>query len=611
MDVEEYEAALAGRLDYAEPRTSFSPCWSRVGASFDGSPGVAELVLFYNRRPTTLGKRFIATEPIAPGALLRECRPSLVTASSGAGGTGFVERVTFPETDLLHYWARGARGVRVRVEGPEGFPRRVRLDEGVVTVTGEFPRSDGRDPDPTFPVVCAVAFSGAGPEGLAAGSLQAPLAEGAEVEVEGPVEIALACEGETTLACAFGVGRDDPGEAAARARRAVRLSPEAAHALCRGWLAEAVAGVEAGRYAPRYLPLAAHCVHTLLSNTVVPHGNFTSHAFFPNRAHYCSHYLWDSCFVSLAVGRFLPDLAAGALRILADNQGPDGKVPQFVCATWVRPGESQPPLLGWAARRLGEGAVDRSLALSLYRAMSDCDAWWMTARDPDGDGLAEWNAPIESGWDDTPRGDAGAFEAVDLNCYLREQRLALAELAERLGRPAEAGRWRERAKELEEAILTRLYDRETGLFFDRRGDTGEFIRVKTPACFMPLAFGLRVDERVARRMIEEHLLDEEEFFGPYPFPCVAYDEPSYDPGRWWRGPVWVNIAYLMTEALGRWGYQEERLLAMRRLVGMVADGVTPWENYNSRTGEGQGTPELGWTAAVTLLWLEELSSLEE
>jgi hypothetical protein len=34
------------------------------------------------------------------------------------------------------------------------------------------------------------------------------------------------------------------------------------------------------------------------------------------------------------------------------------------------------------------------------------------------------------------------------------------------------------------------------------------------------------------------LLDPARLFGAVPFPSVAYDEPAYRSGQWWRGPTW-------------------------------------------------------------------------
>ncbi|HBM80287.1 MAG TPA: hypothetical protein DD426_05540 [Clostridiaceae bacterium] len=62
--------------------------------------------------------------------------------------------------------------------------------------------------------------------------------------------------------------------------------------------------------------------------------------------------MWYACFQNLALEYMNPLLAEDSLLLLTENQRIDGKIPQFICSTWVRPYESQPPLVGWAALRL-------------------------------------------------------------------------------------------------------------------------------------------------------------------------------------------------------------------------------------------------------------------
>ena len=99
-------------------------------------------------------------------------------------------------------------------------------------------------------------------------------------------------------------------------------------------------------------------------------------------------------------------------------------------------------------------------------------------------------------------------------------------------------------------------------------------------------------------MIEDYLLNERYFFGKVPFPSVAYCEETYDPAHWWRGPTWMPVAWLMLETLETYGYRKERALAATRLYEILKTDGALHELFDSRTGEGLGCAEQGWTAAI-------------
>jgi hypothetical protein len=55
-------------------------------------------------------------------------------------------------------------------------------------------------------------------------------------------------------------------------------------------------------------------------------------------------------------------------------------MPHFVAATWVRPGASQPPLVGWAAERLVDARGDLGLARRVLPALDANNRWWLANR---------------------------------------------------------------------------------------------------------------------------------------------------------------------------------------------------------------------------------------
>ena len=100
---------------------------------------------------------------------------------------------------------------------------------------------------------------------------------------------------------------------------------------------------------------------------------------------------------------------------------------------------------------------------------------------------------------------------------------------------------------------------------------------------------------------------EREFLTPVAPPSVAASEPSYEPGgsrgpvrRYWRGPTWVNSAWLVWLGLRRLGYEEAAARMANGVIGAVErEGLR--EYYDPRTGAGLGAEDFAWSALVAEL----------
>ena len=142
----------------------------------------------------------------------------------------------------------------------------------------------------------------------------------------------------------------------------------------------------------------------------------------------------------------------------------------------------------------------------------------------------------------------------------------------------------------------------------RRGPAGRRAGrgVVTWASLAPLALP-DLPEEIGRRLVEEHLLNEREFLTPVAPPSVAASEPSYEPDggrgpirRYWRGPTWVNSAWMVWLGMRRLGYEAEAQRLAEGVIGAVArEGLR--EYYDPRTGKGLGAKDFAWSALVAEL----------
>jgi hypothetical protein len=352
----------------------------------------------------------------------------------------------------------------------------------------------------------------------------------------------------------------------------------------------------------------------------------------PSPTRYPWQWYWDSCFAAIAWRRFDPARARTELQTLLSAQREDGFIGHTIF--WDRPvslgrlpfynvasrdsfqtGTIQPPLLAWAWRiAVGDPAEEQPIV--------DQVDWLQRNRDLEGDGLLWIVQPDESGLDASPKFDPvwgrRATGRIGFPCLVRRNRKlgfdarrvrdrggpALCETVvntlwslslQALGRPSVTG-----------AMIDRLWDESRGLFLDEAQPGGKRPEVVTWAALAPLALP-DLPEAIGRRLVEEHLLSDREFLTPVAPPSVAVSEPSYEPGggrgpirRYWRGPTWINAAWLLWLGLRRLGYEQEANRMADGLIHAVErEGLR--EYYDPRTGKGLGAKDFAWSALIAEL----------
>lgn len=200
----------------------------------------------------------------------------------------------------------------------------------------------------------------------------------------------------------------------------------------------------------------------------------------------------------------------------------------------------------------------------------------------------------DSQWTTFP--DAFAVEDPGFNAILADAENVMAEIAIELGMPAEAAEHVARARELTNALMTMLWDKRSGFFFPRDVRTGELAPQFTCTGLLPLLLpGLPVAEELLCTAIGPR-------FGLGIAPGVpSYDltAPDFDPAKYWRGPSWFNIGWLVHRGLLA---QDEDANA-RRLRSDLLDAAwrTDFAEYvDPLTAEGHGARAFSWTAALTV-----------
>jgi hypothetical protein len=352
----------------------------------------------------------------------------------------------------------------------------------------------------------------------------------------------------------------------------------------------------------------------------------------PSPGRYRWQWYWDSCFAAIAWRHFDPARSRAELETLLAAARPDGFIGHTIF--WEHPVSGprelfynvidrddamtatiQPPALAFAWKMaVGDPALEPRIVAHHATVSAE--------RDLEGDGLLWILQPDESGLDASPQFDPiwrheaqglpGFVELVRRNrkrkfridavradgdpvvCEVLTNALnGLSRLA--LGLPS-----------ITPALIARLYDEPSGMFLPVAMPAVTERIPLTWTTLAPLALPDLPDE-IGHRLVQ-CLLDERRFWTAVAPPSVSLDEPSFSLRehfdglrRYWRGPTWVNSAWLVWRGMVRLGYEQEAAALARGITETVArEGLR--EYYDPHNGRGMGAEAFGWSAlALELL----------
>lgn len=137
---------------------------------------------------------------------------------------------------------------------------------------------------------------------------------------------------------------------------------------------------------------------------------------------------------------------------------------------------------------------------------------------------------------------------IDMQAYLVENLMALADIGEALDERAAAVRYRDAARAIIAAVNDRLWDERLGYYVDLLGEPAEKVPVLTFAPLIALYARELVPQARAERLLA-HLCNPDELWTRWPVPTTARDEPTFDPDEYWRGSMWIDVNWFAVRGL--------------------------------------------------------------
>uniref|UniRef100_A0A7S3EDQ6 Mannosylglycerate hydrolase MGH1-like glycoside hydrolase domain-containing protein n=1 Tax=Rhodosorus marinus TaxID=101924 RepID=A0A7S3EDQ6_9RHOD len=195
------------------------------------------------------------------------------------------------------------------------------------------------------------------------------------------------------------------------------------------------------------------------------------------------------------------------------------------------------------------------------------------------------------------------IQDVLFNTILSKAEDTLADIAVLIGKPS--AEFRTRAEKTRTAILEKMWNAEDAAFYDYDLYSDEVIKKRIGGAMAGI-YGVTLPKNDMKNFLA--VLDSEEAMGRlgnqtgFPLPTMLTNEETYMPNNYWRGPVWININYMVIEGLLSYG-TEEALETAQYLFKKTLDLVQVggfFEYFSALDASPHGGGDFSWTASLVV-----------
>ena len=350
--------------------------------------------------------------------------------------------------------------------------------------------------------------------------------------------------------------------------------------------------------APRHAAARDLAGYVNWSATVAPSGYLTRTTMLMSKMSMCNVYHWDNVFNAMAHCRHAPDLAWDQFMALADQADEFGKPPSNMNERNIMYTTDNPPVHGWAFRRMWHENPEMMTTTRLFQAYDYLARWsnWLSNhRTWPGDVLPFYVHGFDSGWDNSTIFDDGVpIVCPDHAAYLALQMEVLADIADALNKRADAAMWRQRSKTILAALIETLWHKDHFVGLRRPG--GQTVECDSLITCMPIVLGTRLPETITTALVARlrgHLTE-------WGLATEKPSSPRYMDTGYWRGPIWAPVTMLIVTGLLDIGETE---LATTIVEGFwrLCEKSGFCENFDAKTGDGCYDTAYTWTSSVFMI----------
>ncbi|MGB6152113.1 MAG: trehalase family glycosidase [Pricia sp.] len=216
----------------------------------------------------------------------------------------------------------------------------------------------------------------------------------------------------------------------------------------------------------------------------------------------------------------------------------------------------------------------------------------------------------EHHYNDTKIAELSPFLVQDplFNAMLIKSNAALIELYEGIGenddKIATLNLWQKKSVA---KFDEKLFDKELGAYVHYDLCNERPIRHISSSSFSPLFADIPDAEKAS--ILVKTMMDK--FGGDDKYLCASFDPTNdrYDPRKYWRGPVWINMNWMLYYGLKNYGFDEVAERIKNDSIELIArDGFFEYFDCRKENGEekrtGYGGGNFSWSAALLIDFLK-------
>lgn len=326
---------------------------------------------------------------------------------------------------------------------------------------------------------------------------------------------------------------------------------------------------------------------------------------------------WDTYFASYMLSLDNKELAYANVIAITKEITEKGFIPNFGSSQGKSNDRSQPPVGSFIVNEIYKIYGEKWFLNEVFEDLIKWNRWWEKNRDVKGflcwgtdpydtdspEGFLygsvgkKQGAMWESGLDNSPMYDDAIFDTITNILMLADVGLMslyisdcknLAEIARILGNDEIENELIERGQKYADN-LEKLWDEKFGLYLNKDLISGELSYRLSPTHFYPLLAKVP-NQLKAKRIIDEHFYNSEEFWGKYIIPSIARNDKAFVDNDYWRGRIWGPMNFLVYMGIRNYDLPDARddlaIKSKNLLLKSWVEERFIYENYNSETGQG-------------------------